>query len=284
MRASTAVLVAAARAPAPGPRGDARRRLPRPPSDRPAPEGPRGAGGRDQGRPRRDRRDVRRAARRCRPVRLAEPRRDGEHHHRRVDGEGDDGHRERRRASRRSSTSRTFLAEDGRAASRATGRARSRSKASTSSQPVTYEVMPDRLEAATFLFATAADGRRRDRERDMRPDHLEIVLEKLIEMGARARASATTRVRITMDGRPRAVDIVDAAVPGVPDRPAADGARDALASRTACRSSRRTSTTRGSRTRTSSPAWGPTCRVDRTPRGRPGRRRAHRAHRCARTT
>ena len=81
-------------------------------------------------------------------------------------------------------------------------------------RPVDYEVLPDRLEAGTFLFATAAAGGEVT-VRDMRPEHLEIVLEKLTEMGA-GLAVGDDNVRITMDGRPRAVDIATLPYPGFP--------------------------------------------------------------------
>jgi UDP-N-acetylglucosamine 1-carboxyvinyltransferase len=80
--------------------------------------------------------------------------------------------------------------------------------------PVTYEVMPDRLEAGTFLFATAATGGEVTVNR-MRPEHLEIVLEKLTEMGAGLEVGDDS-VRITMDTRPRAIDIATLPYPGFP--------------------------------------------------------------------
>jgi UDP-N-acetylglucosamine 1-carboxyvinyltransferase len=77
-----------------------------------------------------------------------------------------------------------------------------------------HEVMPDRLEAATFLFAVGAAGGDVV-VKDMVPSQLEIVLEKLRDMGADVRASSH-EVRITMEGRPRPVDISTLPYPGFP--------------------------------------------------------------------
>jgi UDP-N-acetylglucosamine 1-carboxyvinyltransferase len=81
-------------------------------------------------------------------------------------------------------------------------------------QPVTYDVIPDRLEAATFLFATAAAGGDVT-VTDVEPGHLEIVLEKLSDAGARLDVGSST-IRILMDGRPRPVDISTLPYPGFP--------------------------------------------------------------------
>ena len=48
--------------------------------------------------------------------------------------------------------------------------------------PVTYSVIPDRIEAATYLSALAVCGRQ-IRLRGARPDHMEMLLRKLEEMG-----------------------------------------------------------------------------------------------------
>ncbi len=81
-------------------------------------------------------------------------------------------------------------------------------------RPADYDVMPDRLEAGTFLFATAAAGGDVT-VRDMRPGDLEIVLEKLGELGARIKTDADS-VSITMDARPRPVDLATLPHPGFP--------------------------------------------------------------------
>ncbi len=81
-------------------------------------------------------------------------------------------------------------------------------------EPIDYEVIPDRLEAATYLFATATLGGDVT-VRDMRPSHLEMVLEKISDAGARLDVGSDS-VRIRMDRRPRAVDISTLPYPGFP--------------------------------------------------------------------
>ncbi len=76
------------------------------------------------------------------------------------------------------------------------------------------DVMPDRLEAGTFLFAVRATGG------DVvvsgvDPSHLEVVLAKLEETGASLDVGAD-RVRITAEGRPKATDISTLPYPGFP--------------------------------------------------------------------
>ena len=79
-------------------------------------------------------------------------------------------------------------------------------------RPVEYDVMPDRLEAATYLFATATTGGEVT-VRDMRPRHLDIVLETL-EQAGRTLEIGDDWVRITAEGRPMAVDISTLPYPG----------------------------------------------------------------------
>ncbi|MEX2394324.1 MAG: UDP-N-acetylglucosamine 1-carboxyvinyltransferase, partial [Actinomycetota bacterium] len=81
-------------------------------------------------------------------------------------------------------------------------------------EPADYEVMPDRLEAATYLFATGTAGGDVT-VKGMRPNDLEIVLEKLTDMGARLEVT-TDSVRIRMDDRPRCVDVSTLPYPGFP--------------------------------------------------------------------
>lgn len=76
------------------------------------------------------------------------------------------------------------------------------------------DVMPDRLEAGTFLFAVRAAGG------DVvvsgfEPTHLEIVLTKLEETGAELDVG-DDRVRIVAEGRPRPTDISTLPYPGFP--------------------------------------------------------------------
>jgi UDP-N-acetylglucosamine 1-carboxyvinyltransferase len=79
---------------------------------------------------------------------------------------------------------------------------------------VTHEIIPDRIEAGTFALAAAATTGD-VRLYDLVPDHLELVLQKLEEMGAVVRRGRRD-VRITMMGRPRALDLVTLPYPGFP--------------------------------------------------------------------
>jgi UDP-N-acetylglucosamine 1-carboxyvinyltransferase len=81
-------------------------------------------------------------------------------------------------------------------------------------EPTDFEVMPDRLEAATFLFATGTTTGDVT-VRNMKPSHLDVVLERLSEMGADIDAGSDS-VRIRMEGRPLANDISTLPYPGFP--------------------------------------------------------------------
>jgi UDP-N-acetylglucosamine 1-carboxyvinyltransferase len=81
-------------------------------------------------------------------------------------------------------------------------------------EPTDFEVMPDRLEAATFLFATGTTTGDVT-VRNMEPSHLDVVLERLSEMGADIDAGSDS-VRIRMEGRPLANDISTLPYPGFP--------------------------------------------------------------------
>jgi UDP-N-acetylglucosamine 1-carboxyvinyltransferase len=81
-------------------------------------------------------------------------------------------------------------------------------------EAVAHTVVPDRIEAGTFAIAAAVTGG------DVllqgaRADHLDLVLAKLEEAGARV-APEDEGVRVAMDGRPRAVDLVTLPYPGFP--------------------------------------------------------------------
>ncbi len=79
----------------------------------------------------------------------------------------------------------------------------------------TYDVMPDRIEAGTYLVAAAAT-RGRVRLRGACPQHLEVVLQKLEEAGATIR-SGDNWIELDMEGRrPRAVSLKTAPYPGFP--------------------------------------------------------------------
>ena len=78
-----------------------------------------------------------------------------------------------------------------------------------------HTVMPDRVEAGTYLIAAAATGGR-VRLKDTRPETLESVLIKLEEAGA-ALSQGKDWLELDMKGaRPRAVDIRTAPYPGFP--------------------------------------------------------------------
>ena len=78
-----------------------------------------------------------------------------------------------------------------------------------------HHVMPDRVEAGTYLIAAAAT-RGNIRLRDVRPSSLRAVLDKLREAGA-AIEVGPGRIALDMGGaRPRGVDIETAPYPGFP--------------------------------------------------------------------
>lgn len=78
-----------------------------------------------------------------------------------------------------------------------------------------YDVMPDRIEAGTYLVAAAATGGR-VHLREARPEHLEVVLQKLEAAGARIDCGEDY-IALDMEGRrPRAVSVRTAPYPGFP--------------------------------------------------------------------
>lgn len=79
---------------------------------------------------------------------------------------------------------------------------------------ISLDVMPDRLEAGTFLFAAASTGGDVV-VTDVEPEHIEIVLTKLTEAGAEIDVGAN-RVRIRAEGRPKPVDLATLPYPGFP--------------------------------------------------------------------
>jgi UDP-N-acetylglucosamine 1-carboxyvinyltransferase len=80
---------------------------------------------------------------------------------------------------------------------------------------VAYEVLPDRIEAGTYLVAGAITSGR-VRVKNTRPDHLDAVLQKLSEAGATVTAGDTW-IEVDMRGRrPKAVDVRTAPYPAFP--------------------------------------------------------------------
>ncbi len=78
-----------------------------------------------------------------------------------------------------------------------------------------YTVIPDRIEAGTFLVAAAMTGGR-VRTDNVRPDTLDAVLGKLRDAGA-VITTGEDWIELDMQGRrPRAVDITTAPYPGFP--------------------------------------------------------------------
>jgi UDP-N-acetylglucosamine 1-carboxyvinyltransferase len=75
-----------------------------------------------------------------------------------------------------------------------------------------HRIIPDRVEAGTFLVAGAITGGDVT-VRDVVPAHLSAVLGKLEATGARLEIGAD-RVRISAEGRPRATDLVTNPFPG----------------------------------------------------------------------
>ncbi|HET8696031.1 MAG TPA: UDP-N-acetylglucosamine 1-carboxyvinyltransferase [Gammaproteobacteria bacterium] len=78
-----------------------------------------------------------------------------------------------------------------------------------------YDVMPDRIESGTYLVAGAITGGRVKITRTQ-PDHLDAVLQKLAEAGAKI-SRGLDWVELDMQGRrPKAVDVKTAPDPGFP--------------------------------------------------------------------
>jgi UDP-N-acetylglucosamine 1-carboxyvinyltransferase len=77
-----------------------------------------------------------------------------------------------------------------------------------------YRVMPDRIEAGTFLVAAAATGGK-VLLKDVRPDILDAVLEKLREAGARIECGADT-ISLEMAGPLKSVNVRTAPYPAFP--------------------------------------------------------------------
>lgn len=77
-----------------------------------------------------------------------------------------------------------------------------------------HSVIPDRVEAGTFIAAVMAAGGSIVLER-AQPDHLKIVIEKLAEVGVDIDL-APEGLSVTAEGRPKAANIATLPYPGVP--------------------------------------------------------------------
>ncbi len=80
--------------------------------------------------------------------------------------------------------------------------------------PTTHDVVPDRIVAGTWAIA-AAITQGDITIHGVRPNDMELVLEKLRDTGAEIK-SVEDRLHVTMNQRPKAVDIVTLPYPGFP--------------------------------------------------------------------
>jgi UDP-N-acetylglucosamine 1-carboxyvinyltransferase len=80
--------------------------------------------------------------------------------------------------------------------------------------PVEHEIIPDRIEAGTFAIGAAATGGEVTLT-DLRPDHLELPLQKLEQAGAEVRRG-DGEVRVALSRRARSIDLVTLPYPGFP--------------------------------------------------------------------
>ena len=80
--------------------------------------------------------------------------------------------------------------------------------------PVRHEIIPDRIEAGTYAIAAAACGGD-VRLMDLRPEHLELPLQKLEQTGAEV-TRGDDNVRIAMSRRAHSIDLVTLPFPGFP--------------------------------------------------------------------
>jgi UDP-N-acetylglucosamine 1-carboxyvinyltransferase len=81
-------------------------------------------------------------------------------------------------------------------------------------QAVRHRTVPDRIEAGTFAIATCIT-RGDVLIEDVRADHLDLVLDKLTDAGARIEPEETG-LRVSMNERPLVVDLVTLPYPGFP--------------------------------------------------------------------
>ncbi|MDQ3752033.1 MAG: UDP-N-acetylglucosamine 1-carboxyvinyltransferase [Actinomycetota bacterium] len=81
-------------------------------------------------------------------------------------------------------------------------------------RPVRHTIMPDRIEAGTYAIGAAATGGD-VRLSGLRPEHIELPLQKLEEAGAEVRRHSDA-VEVSMTSRPHAIDLVTLPFPGFP--------------------------------------------------------------------
>lgn len=80
--------------------------------------------------------------------------------------------------------------------------------------PSHHRVIPDRIEAGTYAIGAAA-SRGKVRMLDVRPDHLELPLQKLEDAGAEV-TRADGEITVAMSARARSIDMVTLPFPGFP--------------------------------------------------------------------
>lgn len=80
--------------------------------------------------------------------------------------------------------------------------------------PVTHEIIPDRVEAGTYSIGAAA-SKGDVTLTDVRPEHLELPLQKLEQAGAEV-TRGDGEIRVRMSSRPAALDLVTLPFPGFP--------------------------------------------------------------------
>ncbi|MFC6590589.1 UDP-N-acetylglucosamine 1-carboxyvinyltransferase [Deinococcus lacus] len=78
-----------------------------------------------------------------------------------------------------------------------------------------YRIIPDRIEAGTFMMAAAAT-RSRLRLTNVRPDHLRAVSSKLTEMGVGVTEEVSSLIVDATQGHLRAVNVTTQSFPGFP--------------------------------------------------------------------
>jgi UDP-N-acetylglucosamine 1-carboxyvinyltransferase len=81
-------------------------------------------------------------------------------------------------------------------------------------QPITYTVMPDRIETGTFIIAAAITNGS-IRIRNCRPDHLEAVIAKVTETGAEIKIDDGT-IHVSGSRKIKPVDVKTLEYPGFP--------------------------------------------------------------------
>jgi UDP-N-acetylglucosamine 1-carboxyvinyltransferase len=80
--------------------------------------------------------------------------------------------------------------------------------------PVSHEIIPDRIEAGTFAIGAAAT-RGDVHLTNLRPEHLELVLQKLTDAGAEVHRNSDS-IRVAMSRRSEALNLVTLPYPGFP--------------------------------------------------------------------